>query len=320
TSIFTHSKEKKIPGRCSGADPETVPLQPPCSQRSDDLLLELAVRPDPTLQRGGEQWGSLLQRAPGLHTIYILFGESSLLKRICSSLPMASSKKNEVCLRGQIFTCCEVLPPENDSTEREKERDIRPGGDNGRPDIPKKAGFTEEMSQHIRASTKSISQKPDDLTTKTEKNVLMSEDEEECEGMGKNQGAVREGAPSRSHNPGEDPPPPQPCSAPCPGEVKPKPERRELSQLLNLSTHPQHYPLKINHAGEPPSQTRASYVSTHAPLSAGSSLETSPTLFHEADVRMAAIRPDASQGNVETITLTVKDKQERCSASSAELV
>ncbi|KAI3359805.1 hypothetical protein L3Q82_014173 [Scortum barcoo] len=37
----------------------------------------------------------------------------------------------------------------------------------------------------------------------------------------------------------------------CPREVKLKPERRELSQLLNLSTHPQRYPLKINHAGKP---------------------------------------------------------------------
>jgi len=72
---------------------------------------------------------------------------------------------------------------------RKRERDIiRPGGANGRPDIPKKAGFTEEMSQHIQASTKSISQKPDDLTTKTENIFLISEDEEECEGTGKNQG------------------------------------------------------------------------------------------------------------------------------------
>lgn len=38
----------------------------------------------------------------------------------------------------------------------------------------------------------------------------------------------------------------------CPREVKSKPECRELSQLLNLSTHPQHYPLKINHTGKPP--------------------------------------------------------------------
>lgn len=89
----------------------------------------------------------------------------------------------------------------------------------------------------------------------------------------------------------------------CPREVKPKPERGELSQLLNLSTHSQHYPLKINHAGKPLSQTLASYVSTHAPRSAGSSLETSPPLFQEADVRMAAIRHDAPLGNVETITL-----------------
>ena len=42
--------------------------------------------------------------------------------------------------------------------------------------------------------------------------------------------------------------PPQPC----PREAKPKPECREPSQLLTLSTHPQRYPLKINHAGKPP--------------------------------------------------------------------
>ncbi|KAK2833438.1 hypothetical protein Q5P01_017327 [Channa striata] len=92
----------------------------------------------------------------------------------------------------------------------------------------------------------------------------------------------------------------------CPREVKPKPERRELSQLLNLSTHPQHYPLKINHAGKPLSKTLASYVSTHAPHSTGTSLETSPPLFQEADVRMAAIKHDVSLGNVEAITLTVE--------------
>lgn len=79
----------------------------------------------------------------------------------------------------------------------------------------------------------------------------------------------------------------------CPREVKPKPERRELSQLLNLSTHPQHYPLKINHAGKLQSQTLALYVSAHAPHSAGSSLETFPSPFQEADVRMAAVRRDA---------------------------
>lgn len=109
----------------------------------------------------------------------------------------------------------------------------------------------------------------------------------------------------------------------CPREVKPKPECRELSQLLNLSTHPQHYPLKINHAGKPLSKTLASYVSTHAPHSAGSSLETSPPLFQEADVRMAAIKHDASLGNVETITLTGKiwKRGERwCIFSCPELV
>lgn len=58
------------------------------------------------------------------------------------------------------------------------------------------------------------------------------------------------------------PPPPQLC----PGEVKPKPERRELSQLLNLSTHPQQYPLKINDAGKPPSSSSCLIREhTHAP-------------------------------------------------------
>lgn len=69
----------------------------------------------------------------------------------------------------------------------------------------------------------------------------------------------------------------------CPSELKPKPEHTELSQLLNLSTHSQRYPLKINHAGKPPFQTLASYVSTHAPHSAGSSLET---LWHYSRKQM----------------------------------
>lgn len=40
-------------------------------------------------------------------------------------------------------------------------------------------------------------------------------------------------------------------------------------------------------------------------------METSPPLFQEADVRMAAIRHDASLGNVEPITLAVKIWRER---------
>lgn len=93
----------------------------------------------------------------------------------------------------------------------------------------------------------------------------------------------------------------------CPREVKPKPERRELSQLLNLSTHSQHSPLKINHAGKPRLKP-SPHASTHASHSAGSSLETSPPLFQEADVRMAAIRHVVSLGNVETMTLTVQER------------
>lgn len=104
----------------------------------------------------------------------------------------------------------------------------------------------------------------------------------------------------------------------CLREVKPKPECGELSQLLNLSTHPQRYPLKINHTGKPPSQTLASYASTHAPHSAGSSLETSPLPFQEADVRMAAIRRDAPPGNVEAITPHGgRDAEERRGTSTA---
>lgn len=51
TRTDAHSKEKEIPGRCSGADPETVPLQQPCSQHSDDLLLELVNTGHPERER-----------------------------------------------------------------------------------------------------------------------------------------------------------------------------------------------------------------------------------------------------------------------------
>lgn len=52
------------------------------------------------------------------------------------------------------------------------------------------------------------------------------------------------------------------------------------------------------------------HVSTHASHSAGISLETSPLMFQEADVRMAAIARDVSLGDVETMTLTAKDRQD----------
>lgn len=45
---------------------------------------------------------------------------------------------------------------------------------------------------------------------------------------------------------------PPPPAAAWGREVKPKPECRKLSQLLNLSTRSQHSPLKINHAGKTP--------------------------------------------------------------------
>lgn len=51
--------------------------------------------------------------------------------------------------------------------ERESLHSIRPGGANGRPDIPKKAGFKQGMSQQIRARMQSLRRKPDDLTRKT---------------------------------------------------------------------------------------------------------------------------------------------------------
>lgn len=41
THIKTCTARKKIPGCSSGYDPITVPLHRPCSQHSDDLLLEL---------------------------------------------------------------------------------------------------------------------------------------------------------------------------------------------------------------------------------------------------------------------------------------
>lgn len=102
------------------------------------------------------------------------------------------------------------------------------------------------------------------------------------------------------------------------GETQTRAQRAlSTPQPLNTSSA---YPLKINHAGKPPSQTLASYVSTHAPHSAGSSLETSPPLFQEADVRMAAIRHDASRGNVEAITLTVEDMEERWDVGASSAV
>lgn len=89
----------------------------------------------------------------------------------------------------------------------------------------------------------------------------------------------------------------------CPGEVKPKPEHGELSQLLNLSTHSQRSPLKINHMGKPPCHKPPRRMrATHASRSAGSSAENFPLLlFHGADVRMAAAgHVDVSFGNADT--------------------
>lgn len=83
--------------------------------------------------------------------------------------------------------------------------------------------------------------------------------------------------------------------------MKPKPECRALSQLLNLSTHTQRSPLKINRGGELlKSEALASFTSTYARGAAGSSSEPPPDTppFMEADVRMAATRRDVSPGDV----------------------
>lgn len=54
-------EKKKNPGRCSRVDPVTVPLQQPCSQHSDDLLLELVNtgHPERERERGRRGWRGL---------------------------------------------------------------------------------------------------------------------------------------------------------------------------------------------------------------------------------------------------------------------
>lgn len=70
----------------------------PWNTLEEDPTLPQAVRPDPTLQRWREQWGveeHHLIPAPEsnrpTHHLYPVW-ESSLLKPICSQVPMASSK------------------------------------------------------------------------------------------------------------------------------------------------------------------------------------------------------------------------------------
>lgn len=64
----THTRQdKKIPGCCSRADPVTVPLQQPCSQHSDDLLLELVNTGHPERERWAGVEGTYTCLEAALH-------------------------------------------------------------------------------------------------------------------------------------------------------------------------------------------------------------------------------------------------------------